>query len=372
MYRPIIISIFLIGLLMTSTILPFTNNNNFSNTASAQEMGYYDDEYVEYNSDINYDSDDETYSDYQDKENKYECRTGPFEGFFVSSPEFCKHINLDDKKDDRKKDSSRDNNTNNNNTGTPNPQNVTLDAKFPELRHIADPNELVILDGSGSTGTITSWSIVQTGGQPSVTLQDVPSKQYSKQFIMPNTNDTLIFELTIRNDQTEQQDTETIIVMTNQTLAALACFGVTPDRTNYKTIPNVDDNFIIPYPEEFIPTLGDSIIPGDPDDKLGDPTLFFYIIPADPTCKDVTNVLNVHILQAAYNNQSRADLIEYMRDEINGLPSILYPSASTVLFFLPPPQQLVHGKHIRAILEHSLILIYLVLFQVLTEKPGRL
>src|SRR5688572_4923300 len=30
---------------------------------------------------------------------KYECRTGPFEGFFVSSVEFCKHLNFDDRKD---------------------------------------------------------------------------------------------------------------------------------------------------------------------------------------------------------------------------------------------------------------------------------
>ena len=29
--------------------------------------------------------------------NKYECRTGPFEGFFVSSVEFCKHVKFDDK-----------------------------------------------------------------------------------------------------------------------------------------------------------------------------------------------------------------------------------------------------------------------------------
>jgi hypothetical protein len=28
-----------------------------------------------------------------------ECRTGPFEGFFVSSVEFCKHVKFDDKKD---------------------------------------------------------------------------------------------------------------------------------------------------------------------------------------------------------------------------------------------------------------------------------
>jgi hypothetical protein len=42
------------------------------------------------------------YSDYKTKDKKYECRTGPFEGFFVSSVEFCdaKHIKkFDDRKD---------------------------------------------------------------------------------------------------------------------------------------------------------------------------------------------------------------------------------------------------------------------------------
>ncbi|MDF2736659.1 MAG: hypothetical protein K0S93_515 [Nitrososphaeraceae archaeon] len=45
---------------------------------------------------------DNKYSEYPTKENKYECRTGPFEGFFVSSVEFCdaKHKQFD--KDDRK------------------------------------------------------------------------------------------------------------------------------------------------------------------------------------------------------------------------------------------------------------------------------
>ena len=34
------------------------------------------------------------------KINKYECRTGPFEGFFVSSVEFCKFkFDKDDRKD---------------------------------------------------------------------------------------------------------------------------------------------------------------------------------------------------------------------------------------------------------------------------------
>ncbi|MGZ5489766.1 MAG: hypothetical protein ACXW2E_05515 [Nitrososphaeraceae archaeon] len=35
------------------------------------------------------DSYGDRYNDHKDKINKYECRTGPFEGFFVSSVEFC-------------------------------------------------------------------------------------------------------------------------------------------------------------------------------------------------------------------------------------------------------------------------------------------
>ena len=47
------------------------------------------------------------YSEYPTEEKNYECRTGPFEGFFVSSVEFCKHVKFDDK--DRK--DNRDNRT---------------------------------------------------------------------------------------------------------------------------------------------------------------------------------------------------------------------------------------------------------------------
>ena len=60
-------------------LVPFPNMNIFSNTASK----------------------------YPTNINKYECQKGPFEGFFVSSVEFCKHVKLDDKND--RKD-SRDNN----------------------------------------------------------------------------------------------------------------------------------------------------------------------------------------------------------------------------------------------------------------------
>ena len=42
---------------------------------------------------------DDNYSQYPTDDKKYECRTGPFEGFFVSSVEFCKHIKFDDNND---------------------------------------------------------------------------------------------------------------------------------------------------------------------------------------------------------------------------------------------------------------------------------
>ena len=58
---------------------------------------------------------DSSYSQYPTDDKKYECRTGPFEGFFVSSVEFCKHVKFDDNKDH-----SRDNRTGT--QGPPGPQ----------------------------------------------------------------------------------------------------------------------------------------------------------------------------------------------------------------------------------------------------------
>jgi hypothetical protein len=69
-------------------LVPFANLNSFSNTAMAQE---YDTDYYG----------DNSYSKYPTDDNKYECRTGPLEIFFVSSVEFCKHIKFDDRKDNR-------------------------------------------------------------------------------------------------------------------------------------------------------------------------------------------------------------------------------------------------------------------------------
>jgi collagen triple helix repeat protein len=78
-------SVYTFGLLLSSLVMlsaiPLLNNN------PAMAQGYYDDK--------------RSYSTYPTDEKKYECRTGPFEGFFVSSVEFCKHLKFDDK-DDRK------------------------------------------------------------------------------------------------------------------------------------------------------------------------------------------------------------------------------------------------------------------------------
>jgi len=84
--------IFTFGLLASSLVMlaaiPLLNNN-VSNIVMAQEYDKYRDSY---------------YSQYPTDDKKYECRTGPFEGFFVSSVEFCKHIKFNDKD---KKDNNR-------------------------------------------------------------------------------------------------------------------------------------------------------------------------------------------------------------------------------------------------------------------------
>ena len=82
MFKIFCFGLFLIGSLIISA---FTLNVNLLSKVMAQE-------YDEYG--------DSSYSQYPTNDKKYECRTGPFEGFFVSSVEFCKHIKFD--KDDRK------------------------------------------------------------------------------------------------------------------------------------------------------------------------------------------------------------------------------------------------------------------------------
>jgi hypothetical protein len=89
MYKLYLPMALLMSLVLGSGLAAFT-----SNSASAQ----------------NYGNDDNSYSKYPTEDKNYECRTGPFEGFFVSSVEFCKFkFDKDDK--DGKDHSDRDNKT---------------------------------------------------------------------------------------------------------------------------------------------------------------------------------------------------------------------------------------------------------------------
>ncbi|HEX6672711.1 MAG TPA: hypothetical protein VF084_10790 [Nitrososphaeraceae archaeon] len=137
---------FLLSSLVMLVLVPFLNNNS----ALAQEYDKYG---------------DSSYSQYPTDDKKYECQTGPFEGFFVSSVEFCKHVKFDDRKDH-----SRDNRT-----GTQGP---------PGPAGPAGPQGIQGLPGStGATGAIgpsgittlndtnlytnSSFGIVLNGGQNS-------------------------------------------------------------------------------------------------------------------------------------------------------------------------------------------------------------
>ena len=76
---------FLIIPVVILAVIPYLNDNNFSNIVTAEEYDNYG---------------DDMYSKYATEENKYECQKGPFEGFFVSSVEFCKHLKFEDNRKD--------------------------------------------------------------------------------------------------------------------------------------------------------------------------------------------------------------------------------------------------------------------------------
>ncbi len=86
MHKSIVFSFgLLISLVVMLAVVPVLNQNSFLNVMA---QGY--DNYG-----------DNSYSKYPTDDKKYECRTGPFEGFFVSSVEFCKFKFDNDRKDIR-------------------------------------------------------------------------------------------------------------------------------------------------------------------------------------------------------------------------------------------------------------------------------
>jgi hypothetical protein len=74
----------------------YDKSYNYDNKRPSYDNGYDKSSYFT-------DSYGDRYNDHKDKIKKYECRTGPFEGFLVSSVEFCdaKHKKFDDRKGHR-------------------------------------------------------------------------------------------------------------------------------------------------------------------------------------------------------------------------------------------------------------------------------
>jgi hypothetical protein len=89
--KSVLTFVLLAGSLVMLSAMPLFNNNN-----AAMAQGYND-------------GDNSYYSQYPTEDKKYECRTGPFEGFFVGSVEFCKFNKFD--KDDKDRKDIRDNRT---------------------------------------------------------------------------------------------------------------------------------------------------------------------------------------------------------------------------------------------------------------------
>ena len=80
----------LMSLILGSGLAAFTSNSAF-----AQSYGYEND-YSYNNNNSNSDSSyGNSYSTYATDDKPYECKTGPLEGFFTSSVEFCKHVKFD-------------------------------------------------------------------------------------------------------------------------------------------------------------------------------------------------------------------------------------------------------------------------------------
>ena len=78
MYKSVLTFGLLASSLVMLAIVPILNNNNNHNSFlhPAVAQGYYGDYQNDYG--------ETNYSTYPTDDKKYECRTGPFEGFFVS------------------------------------------------------------------------------------------------------------------------------------------------------------------------------------------------------------------------------------------------------------------------------------------------
>jgi hypothetical protein len=129
-----------------------------------------------------------SYSKYPTDENKYECRTGPLEGFFVSSVEFCKKVKFDN--DENKRDSHR--------TGTPSNNNSTLINTFncinPNVINInTDTNQSSSLSSSGLQQLIQN-GVAQGLNGTLAELSQINSNKTIINLCFINDNDNIVIE----------------------------------------------------------------------------------------------------------------------------------------------------------------------------------
>ena len=174
-------SVYTFGLLASTLVMlsaiPMLNHND---NPVAMAQGYYDDK--------------RSYSTYPTDEKKYECRTGPFEGFFVSSVEFCKHVKFD--KDNDRKDNNR--------TGAQGPQGPQGPAGITQLN---DTNTYQVTSGeivnnftSSTVGVATcnSGDFVINGGFTITGTSPSPAgvtlfEDWNKPFYTPVTSGWEVF-----------------------------------------------------------------------------------------------------------------------------------------------------------------------------------
>jgi hypothetical protein len=137
---------------------------------------------------------DNYYSQYPTDDKKYECRTGPAEGFFVSSVEFCKHVKFDNR-DDRK---------DNNRTGTQGPpgpagpQGIQGIQGPPGTTGTPGATGITFLNGTNLYRVVGN-STIAGPDDPSITSfaecdsGDAPVNGLSAYFPVANSNGTLIY-----------------------------------------------------------------------------------------------------------------------------------------------------------------------------------
>ena len=135
--------------------MPFLNQNNNSFLANTALMAQ---EYDKYG--------DSRYSTYQTDDKKYECRTGPFEGFFIYPIEFCKfNFDKDDRKDPR-----------NNTTGTQGPVGRQGPPGATGTTGPQGPNQIISTSIYTVQGNLSST--ITTGSASAPALQKFSTLEY--------------------------------------------------------------------------------------------------------------------------------------------------------------------------------------------------